>query len=380
MTNRNNSAAGNGSANENSMEIDALKAKLDAFVEHERDLQEADGEYVDREELHNRLTGFVEQLQQQFDSPDQQSPANAQETESRSSEPTAEEEQPDLSIGELSNRDIVELEKEFNTYDIKAANDIRHVEHSNQHKIKQVVIGSVIAAAAMWMFWPTSESLDSESGKLVDHQVITTDKGAQNPVVKPSLTTAVKEDSSAGADIKVIEQKTTAMMTEAKIDKRDAAIKPIEAEPLTDSIEEAAPVVSAPAVLLKVNVDIANIRSLPATNADILARLKQGTIVSLQQQEGNWYQVSLSENSSGWGHGSLFISASGSPLKPVEAIATVLTISVDIGKIRTKPSTNSSVIHRLKHGATVIKKRAKGDWYLVELNNGTIAWAHKSIF
>lgn len=65
-----------------------------------------------------------------------------------------------------------------------------------------------------------------------------------------------------------------------------------------------------------------------------------------------------------------------------KAAATIrLKVKVSIGNIRSKPDRSGKVLFRLAQGAVVTRlaEEQKG-WFKVRLRNGTIAWAHRSIF
>jgi len=57
-----------------------------------------------------------------------------------------------------------------------------------------------------------------------------------------------------------------------------------------------------------------------------------------------------------------------------------LKVGVRVGNIRDKPGLSGKVLFRLAEGAVVIKLAEQKDWFQIRLRNGTIAWAHRSIF
>ncbi len=65
---------------------------------------------------------------------------------------------------------------------------------------------------------------------------------------------------------------------------------------------------------------------------------------------------------------------------PAVSEPTRLTVSVRIGNIRSAPKRSARVLYRLAAGAVVTRLAVQGDWYQVRLRNGTVAWAHRSIF
>jgi len=63
------------------------------------------------------------------------------------------------------------------------------------------------------------------------------------------------------------------------------------------------------------------------------------------------------------------------------AHATVqLKVAVRLGNIRNAPDRAAKILHRLLKGTTVTKLAERGEWFKVRLRNGSVAWAHRSIF
>ncbi len=57
-----------------------------------------------------------------------------------------------------------------------------------------------------------------------------------------------------------------------------------------------------------------------------------------------------------------------------------LVVSVNVGNIRSRPNTSGRIVAKLRRGAAVARLAEQGDWYQVKLADGTVAWAHNSIF
>ena len=136
---------------------------------------------------------------------------------------------------------------------------------------------------------------------------------------------------------------------------------------------------------LSVNVAAANLRSRATTESSILYKLKRGSEVALVKQKGDWYIVKFKDGRASWGHQSLFLrngntyeSAAFSP--PNQKADGKADLNVDIGLVREKPSFESRKKYLLKRGCTVTIHEANGDWFLVELEDGSLGWAHKTLF
>jgi len=65
-------------------------------------------------------------------------------------------------------------------------------------------------------------------------------------------------------------------------------------------------------------------------------------------------------------------------VKPVVVVR--LKVTARIGNIRDKPDRSGKVLFRLAQGAVVTRLGEQKGWFHVRLRNGTIAWAHRSIF
>jgi polysaccharide biosynthesis transport protein len=136
---------------------------------------------------------------------------------------------------------------------------------------------------------------------------------------------------------------------------------------------------------LSVNVAAANLRSRPTTKSSILYKLKWGSEVALVKQKGDWYIVKFKDGSASWGHQSVFLSngntsESAAFSQTKGKAASKLSLNVDIGLVREKPSFESRKKYLLKKGCVVTVHEANGEWFLVELKDGSLGWAHKTLF
>jgi polysaccharide biosynthesis transport protein len=136
---------------------------------------------------------------------------------------------------------------------------------------------------------------------------------------------------------------------------------------------------------LSVNVAAANLRARPTTESSILYKLKWGSEVALVKQKGDWYIVKLKDGRASWGHQSLFFhngntSQSIAFSQAKDKVERKVSLNVDLGLVREKPSFKSPKKYLLKKGCIVTVHEANGDWFLVELEDGNLGWAHKTLF
>ncbi len=72
--------------------------------------------------------------------------------------------------------------------------------------------------------------------------------------------------------------------------------------------------------------------------------------------------------------------------RPVQANAEkraaqqTLQVKVAVGNVRSAPTLQARVLHKLKQGAIVTKLDERDGWYRIRLRNGEIAWAFHTIF
>lgn len=136
---------------------------------------------------------------------------------------------------------------------------------------------------------------------------------------------------------------------------------------------------------VSVSVASANLRSRATTESSILYKLKKGSEVTLVKQKGEWYVVKLKDGRTSWGHRRLFhrngnTYESAILSRPNEEAESKLALKVETGRVREKPSFKSKIKYLLKKGDTVTLHEANGDWFLVELEDGTLGWAYKTLF
>ena len=133
-----------------------------------------------------------------------------------------------------------------------------------------------------------------------------------------------------------------------------------------------------------INVSAGNIRTRPTKNSSIMDKLARGEKVTLIKKKDEWHVVGLQDGRVGWAHQRLFLEKDFSPDKIFSQLFAVAedtaTIRVNIGRVREKPSAGSKIIYLLKKGDPVSVIAAKGDWFIVELEDGKLGWAHKILF
>lgn len=134
-------------------------------------------------------------------------------------------------------------------------------------------------------------------------------------------------------------------------------------------------------------VDIGRIREAPSTDAAIKFKLIKGETVSVVETENDWHLIETEDGSLGWAYKTLFTEKAGPP----EPINTVLEkektaihdraeLRVDIGRVREAPSADAEIKFKLIKGDVVSIVEKKEGWFLIKAEDGSMGWAHQSLF
>jgi len=348
--------------NEKINEFDALQRKLDEFIEAENaaGLAVQNAEYTP--DSQHRLDHFVDDLQKQMDafemSARRQKTAKATAAKQTASPADgvkpAPEKRPE--INNVIKEQPAEVQQK--AAESASASSVQAAGSAKQRSGLWIGAAAVIVAA-VWFSWPAAtiisppeQLVSGQEGVLVD----------ETPESRQMLATALPEPA-AGPEIK------------------EAVIILPE---------------------LTVTADVANARSEASSSAAVVTRLKQGDVVEMTGEQGDWYLVGLPDGSKAWAHHSLFAgktdpepALTAKQVSDVEALmptpalvapvatevieAKVLTVTVKLGNVRSEPNSAAEVLFRLKQGTKVLTLKREGDWLQVRIKD-TLAWAHYSIF
>jgi len=94
---------------------------------------------------------------------------------------------------------------------------------------------------------------------------------------------------------------------------------------------------------------VVNIRSGPGTNYQIVGTVYQGTQVTVSQQQGDWYKITIG-NTTGWVNGSYIT---------VQAAAKV-TVTGTTVNLRSGPGTNYDIVGQVAKGDTLTYLGSEG--------------------
>lgn len=118
---------------------------------------------------------------------------------------------------------------------------------------------------------------------------------------------------------------------------------------------------------LSITSGIANLRSGPGTNYEVLWQVEQYHPFIIVEKKGNWYKIKDFENDVAWLHNSL-----------LGNIKSVITIK-DKCNVRAKPVTGSSILFTVEKGVPFKILEQKGNWIKIEHADGDIGWIYKTL-
>jgi SH3-like domain-containing protein len=124
---------------------------------------------------------------------------------------------------------------------------------------------------------------------------------------------------------------------------------------------------AAAAQRLAVTAEIANIRSGPGTQYDVLWQVETYYPIVVIDKSDQWYQFKDFENDTGWVHKSL-----------VDEIETIIT-KKDLCNIRSGPGTGEKILFTVNRGIPFKVLEHKDHWLHIEHGDGDKGWIHDSL-
>ena len=123
----------------------------------------------------------------------------------------------------------------------------------------------------------------------------------------------------------------------------------------------------ASAERLAISAPVANIRSGPGTDHDVIWKVQKYFPLRVIEKSGEWYHFQDFEGDRGWVHQSL-----------VGKISTVITNN-DACNIRSGPGTSHKIILTVEKGIPFKVLKREGSWIHIEHADGDKGWIHKSL-
>jgi SH3-like domain-containing protein len=118
---------------------------------------------------------------------------------------------------------------------------------------------------------------------------------------------------------------------------------------------------------LAVSADVANIRSGPGTDHEVLWRVEKYHPFLIVDKTGNWYRFTDFEGDSAWIHESL--------LAKIDTVITQKTLC----NIRSGPGTDFEIIGTTSSGIPFKVLERKNNWIHIQHADGDKGWIHASL-
>ncbi|OEF98937.1 hypothetical protein BHF71_03120 [Vulcanibacillus modesticaldus] len=115
-----------------------------------------------------------------------------------------------------------------------------------------------------------------------------------------------------------------------------------------------------------------NVRSGPSTSFPILEQIYPGSKYPIVEEEGDWFKIQLNKNKTGWVAGWL-IKIAETPSSEISTMSEFVTIKANTLNVRSGPSTEYSIIGKLKKGEQVEIIDIEQAWYKIKFNK-QIGW------
>ena len=113
--------------------------------------------------------------------------------------------------------------------------------------------------------------------------------------------------------------------------------------------------------------DIANIRSGPGTQYDVLWQVEKYHPFIINKKKGDWYEIKDFENDVAWIHKSL--------LSKIECVTTIKNKC----NIRSRPDTKSQVLFITEKGVPFKVLERKKNWIKIKHGDGDVGWIYKTL-
>jgi SH3-like domain-containing protein len=118
---------------------------------------------------------------------------------------------------------------------------------------------------------------------------------------------------------------------------------------------------------LAITSEVANIRSGPGTEHDILWKVEKYHPIIVIDQSNSWYHFKDFEGDKGWVHQSL-----------AGKMETVITTN-EISNIRSGPGTENNILFKVEKGIPFKVLSHKGSWIQIEHADGDKGWINKKL-
>lgn len=127
-----------------------------------------------------------------------------------------------------------------------------------------------------------------------------------------------------------------------------------------------------PIPLVRSRIDGLNVRSGPSTTFPVVQTMTLQDAYPLVETEGDWLEIRLAENVTGWVATWLTTTTQESKSYATRSV-TQVTIATPILNVRSGPGVDNQQIGQLQNGDIVTVLEVKDNWYKIEYN-GSVGW------
>jgi SH3-like domain-containing protein len=118
---------------------------------------------------------------------------------------------------------------------------------------------------------------------------------------------------------------------------------------------------------LAIKSDIANIRSGPGTDTEVLWQVEKYYPLEVVHKQGDWYLFKDFEGDEGWIHKSL--------VAPLDTVV----VKGDNCNVRSGPGTDNEIRFVAERGIPFKVLKRQGDWVEIQHADGDTGWIHKNL-
>jgi uncharacterized protein YgiM (DUF1202 family) len=116
----------------------------------------------------------------------------------------------------------------------------------------------------------------------------------------------------------------------------------------------------------EVTVDNANVRKSPNLSSPVVEKAKKGSHYLLLADNGEWYRVKTASGKVAY-------------ISHLVAKKWVVTVTSSTANVRAAASMNAPIIAKVSKGTVLTKLGVSGEFHKIRLNNGTVAYIHKTV-
>ncbi|MCL6573399.1 MAG: SH3 domain-containing protein [Bacillus sp. (in: Bacteria)] len=122
--------------------------------------------------------------------------------------------------------------------------------------------------------------------------------------------------------------------------------------------------------------DTLNVRKQPTTSSIVIGKLSKGASVKIISKQNNWFEISFSNNLTGWVSSEFIDSQTGSTKgTPREESSDIIgTITAGSLNVRSKSSLNSNIIGTVVNGQSFTILEEYNNWVKIEYKSGSFGW------